>query len=128
MPLSALARHRDKSQHIYYSNLLKTLSSDCSRNAQSTFKKLRINFNIHFKHKSLLDLCFFDPYRHTPSKILHTFLLGFGKYLFEELKHEMTLLVHLNHSSLDWLAAWCDTISVSDCNSSISASNFCRRS
>jgi hypothetical protein len=105
MPLTKLARHRIKSQQLYYSNLLKDLYSNPSQKAQLTFKRLRRNMEIEFPNHCLLSLEYFDPYLHRPIKILHSSLLGFGKYLLEELKTERALLVQQHKSSLDWLTA-----------------------
>jgi hypothetical protein len=124
MPLNKLARHRKKSQQLYYSNLLKDLYSNPSRKAQLTFKRLRQNMGIEFPNNCLLSLKYFDPYMHTPIEILHTSLQGFGKYLLEELKIEIALLAQQYKCSLVWLTAWCDIVSVSDCNSFINTANI----
>jgi hypothetical protein len=60
MPLNILARHRIKSQQLYYRKLLKDLYSNPSRKAHFTFKKLRQNMRMEFPNFCLLSLKYFD--------------------------------------------------------------------
>jgi hypothetical protein len=119
-----LARGRSKQEHIYYSAILKYLENNQAPIGQQTFRKLRKNIGVEHTNNYLSSLKYFNPYLHTPVEILHTVLLGFGKYLMFELKKEIDVLLLEDTNAFSWIGAWIDIVDISDCNSTITTSQI----